>query len=232
MTTKIRRTLTSLSDAEKWQLLQRYLSGEKQQAIADDVGIIKQSISDFYSKLHSAFITVRETQSINQSANYNKPIATSSNEVTQEFKEACEERKMEFATHYGEHMNEHDALKYARLDSGIRSGPGKGMAIRARCNYILNMKEVVDELRVLRRNRLKQAGLCKDFIQSEYLDVYRLVKSKGDKAPVRELVSLLGKLGDTVGAFEKVVTVKDGIKGGIDALTEKLEGKDGEINED
>ena len=211
-----RRTFGTLSNSNKFKVLQMYTEGKNYREIGKAVGLDGNTLSSVLSTFIRSLTMVQETNKLEGSmvsTVIDKSIKTCK-EISEEFIEEAKVNALIFAWYYGKTNDIRYSLKAAELDKGIPPGSKavtRNYILRVRGQYLLSMPIVRAEVNTVREQELKDNKVDRKLVQSEILSQLEEEKLLREENPQsrQNSIKLIQMLGNSVGAFTTNINVSE-----------------------
>lgn len=211
------RTLTDLSNDEKYSILSMYSIGSSHKEIADSLGISASASSQFIHKHFSALINAHETNTLMTSNMNHDPLKRSRN-INEEFLRRINEdgAAMSYSFFFAKTGDNRLSLRESGLDCGIIKAKGQHddsvlSAIRLRGIYLRSIPEVRKEIERLREDQLVNNPVTKGYVQSLLIEQVQEMKDIviDDARNRGNLLKAIDMLGKSIGAFTERIEVHE-----------------------
>jgi len=221
------RGVKDLSEAERWQLLVKYLENSlSHKQIGHLFKLSAKSVESFISTLYQKFQNVREAKVLLNNQNpYNPQFHkvllakyVDSEHINGTFLERLSKEEdmlsdyeilyAEFLMEYGDDVR---AIERSKLNIGLNQGDPK--SYREGCNlrslYLKRKPNVASYIYDMRKRNLGVLKDGKEYIQSNLIQLIEQLGNLGDKGSLTSQLKAIEQLGRTMGAFEDKVIVEN-----------------------
>jgi len=232
-----RRTISSLTDADRYSVLKGYAEGVDVKQMARQFEVSDQELSKFIqSHLRSSLIT-RETNELMQTTNKNvlgnAVSGTITKCLTPAFIAKVEENMDIYAYYYVQSGDNEFAIKESGLDIGIPPNlraAHKNNILKIRGQFIRDIPVVKKYIREEQDRRMAENNIDKVYVQRELIDQIDQLKmlAVDDSRQRANLLKSIEMLGKTIGAFTERVEIEEtDAKKGLDILMERIKQEEG-----
>ncbi len=229
MTVKLRkstRTIDKLEHGEKWLLLAQYIKGSTLSSLAEEYKIKEKGLSIFLKTTIKKLNDRTESnalinaQPFNTKHTYKQPSYINDTFLallSQDNDKILSDPEFIFATVYMETLNYEMAILESGLDQGLTSMKRKDRNtikstyksyLMLRSRYLQakpNVKAYIEELREKKLSALTEQ-MSTTRLQAEHIELYEACKAGGN---LREAISLLRNIGETVSLYKQKVEIED-----------------------
>ena len=217
-----------LSDSTKYILLKEYSEGLSSKDLAIKYKLPPKPLEKFLSKTANTLIAMSETRRLVTggaiAVNTKTPVAMMNKEWLEEVPNQVEV----YAYYYATTGSNEYALEESSLAGYLpsaTSAKAKKFILNARGRYLRAIPEVNEMINLYRDQRVKDADVGSNLVQSELLQQLEELKETVDESPrnrghILKTIELLGK---TEGVFSDTMIIDDiSTKTGMDKLMENI----------
>jgi len=232
-TVVVRKTTQSLTEEEKYKILEMYMSGCDIDEICKDVARDKGNVTKFINHTITSLNTVKETRELVTTTNIPKPTtsASSSQFITPQFLSLIESNGEMYAYYFAQTGDNHFALHQSGLDVGIYKGMSKktkDYISRVRGQFLRDIPHLRKIIQREQDRRINEYNLEKPQVQMELVNQIEELKELSITDPKYrpQLLKAIELLGKTIGAFQENIHVEEtDAKTGLDILMAKVKGE-------
>jgi hypothetical protein len=230
------KSFSTLTDAQKYKVLNRYKLGETIGDIAKSLKVDLDTTKDFIAKEITGLTTVREINKLTEEAR-GLPMTpiNPSTLMNTKFLEDVDDKKEVYAYYYAMTGSNEHALKESKLDLYLPRSitvKTKRYTLGVRGKFIRDLPGIQSYINDIRDMRVKDLRLDKPFIQSELVEQLEQLKElAGDDPKYRgHLLKTIELLGRTMAAFSDTLVLEEANpKTGLEILMARAKS---EISED
>lgn len=227
VTVKKRKALSSLTDGERWGMLQAYMDCEiSNQDIVDKFGITYKALENFIRTTYAKFQNARETKLL--IATQTRPDLyesmktkfIDSDQINQAFldklsnaDELLTDSEILFCEFLLEYGDEVKAIEKSKLNTGLKKTTetigSYTDACRLRSFFLKRKANIQAYINEQKKKNLSVLKDGKEFVQSNLITIIEQLKNCNDPRNLPSHLKAIESLGRTFGAFEDKVSISD-----------------------
>lgn len=231
----VRKPKEELTDAERFNILQKYSEGVPVTEIAASVSRDKHEVSRFIQKTLSNMTAIKETNLLANTTCTSEILRMQGKApakfITTTFLSLIEDNAEVYAYYYAQTGDNQFALIQSGLDVGIANNVKKvtkDYIYRIRGQFLRDIPLVRDIIRTEQDRRISEYNIEKPQVQMELVNQIEELKELAANDPKHRtnLLKSIEMLGRTIGAFTDRVEVEEtDAKTGLDILMQRVKGE-------